>query len=80
MSCKILGERVSSRTGKIINGSIQDRLSDLKNLIDEFFVVTNIETLRSTEIIKALTDPKSKNKFEMIVVDEVHTCKNPTSI
>ena len=77
LSCKILGERYTTR-GKLKIGSVTDRLQDLKNPIDEFFVITNIETLRNEEIIKELAKGKV-NKFDMVVVDELHTCKSPTS-
>ena len=77
LSCRILGQRFN-KNGELKIGSVQDRLNDLKNPIDEFFVVTNVETLRNDEIIKELTKGKA-NKFEMIVVDEMHTCKSPTS-
>ena len=76
--CKILGERTNKK-GKIKIGSVKDRLEDLKNKIDEFFVITNIETLRNEDIIKEINKKSSKNKFDMIIVDEVHTCKSPTS-
>ena len=77
LSCKILGERINKK-GKCVIGSIADRLNDLKNPIDEFFVITNIETLRNDDIIKELKSDKH-NKFDMIVVDEMHTSKSPTS-
>lgn len=77
LSCRILGQRYT-KGGQLKIGSVQDRLDDLKTHIDEFFVITNIETLRNEQIIKELTKGKA-NKFDMIVVDELHTCKSPTS-
>lgn len=77
-TCKILGERTNKK-GKTKIGSVKDRLEDLKNPIDEFFVVTNIQTIRNEDIIKEINKKSSKNKFDMIIVDEVHTCKSPTS-
>lgn len=76
LSCTILGKTVNSK-GKVSYGSVKDRLNALKNKINEFFVITNIETLRDDDIIKELN--KGKNKFDLIVVDELHTCKSPTS-
>ena len=78
LDCKILGERTNKK-GKTKIGSVKDRLEDLKNKIDEFFVITNIETLRNEDVIKEINKKSSKNKFDMIIVDEVHTCKSPTS-
>lgn len=77
LSCRILGQRMQKRTGKVTIGSVKDRLHDLNNPIEEFFIVTNIETIRSKEITKAIND--GPNKVDMIVVDEVHTCKSSQS-
>ena len=76
LDCMILGEKVNSK-GKVSYGSVTDRVEQLKNPIKEFFVITNIETLRDDKVIKAIK--KGKNKFDMIVVDEIHTCKSSTS-
>lgn len=78
LSCRILGERIN-RKGNVKIGSVKDRLEDLKNPIEEFFVVTNVETLRDSNIIKELTKGKT-NKFDMIVADELHMMKSPTSL
>ena len=77
LSCKILGERITKK-GKLKIGSVQDRVNDLKKPIDEFFVVTNIETLRNNDIIKQLKSDKI-NKFDMMVFDEIHTARSPSS-
>lgn len=72
LSCMILGERFQPRKKSIRNGSVQERLEDLKNPIEEFFVVTNIQTIRDSNIVSAIKN--GPNKFDMIVVDEIHTC------
>ena len=77
LSCMILGERVNTK-GKTVFEGVPYRLNQLNNPIDEFFVITNVETLRDDKIVKALN--KGKNKFDMIIFDEIHTCKSPTSI
>ena len=76
LSCMILGERVNTK-GKTVFEGVPYRLNQLNNKIDEFFVITNVETLRDDKIVKALN--KGKNKFDMIIFDEIHTCKSPTS-
>lgn len=76
LSCTILGKKVTS-TGRVHYGSVADRLNQLKSPIEEFFVITNVETLRSKEITKELQS--GINKFDMIVVDEAHKCKEPTA-
>ena len=76
LSCVILGEKINSK-GNVSFGSISDRLEQLKKPIKEFFVIVNIESLRDDRIIKELI--KGKNKFDMIAVDEIHTCKSVSS-
>lgn len=75
-TCVILGERVTS-TGSVVYDSIEKRAEQLKNPIDEFFIITNIESFRDERMIKAFK--KSKNKIDMIVVDECHKCKDSES-
>lgn len=77
LSCRILGERTNKK-GRTQIGSMKDRLEDLQNKIDEFFIITNVETLRNDDIIKGIKSDKV-NKIDMIVVDELHTMKSPTS-
>ena len=76
LTCRILGERYGKRGGYYI-GSTAQRAAELKQPIDEFFVITNIETFRNESIMEAFK--KSENKFDMIVIDEIHACKNPNS-
>lgn len=72
----ILGERINTK-GKIINEGIKYRKEQLSKKINEFFIIINIETLRDDEIVKLINN--GKNKIDMIVVDEIHHCKSPTS-
>lgn len=76
LSCKILGERVNKK-GIINYAGIKERLEDLNSKLSEFFIITNIETLRNDEIIKAINS--GKNSFDMIVLDEAHCCKTVTA-
>lgn len=76
LDCIILGEKVT-KTGKITYASVKERAEQLKNEIDEFFIITNIETFRDNDVVEALN--KSANKIDMIVVDEIHKCKDPSS-
>lgn len=71
-TARILGERVGKRSGKVTYAGIKERLEDLNKDIDEFFVVTNIQTIRDSNIVSAIKN--GPNKFDMIVVDEIHTC------
>lgn len=75
--CVVLGQRMSSR-GRIYYDTITNRALQLKNKIDEFFIITNIETFRSEDVVSAFK--KSDNEIDMIIVDEIHKCKNKQSI
>lgn len=77
LSCRILGEKINTK-GNVVIGSVNERLEQLKKPIKEFFVITNVETLRNNDIVKEINNGKA-NKFDMIVVDEVHHCKSSTS-
>ena len=57
--------------------TVAERARELKEPLDTFFYIINIECLRSPEIIEAIR--KSKNKIDMVVVDEIHVCTNPSS-
>ena len=76
LSCTILGKRISKK-GKIIFGGLDARLKQLNSEIEEFFVITNIETIRDDRVVKAILN--GPNEFDMIVLDEAHVCKNSSS-
>jgi len=76
LDCLVLGEYISSK-GNLRYGGIEKRLEQLKSPIKEFFVITNIETLRDSKIVKEINS--GKNKFDFIIFDEVHCAKSPTS-
>lgn len=77
LSCMILGQRIQKKSGKYVVGSVKDRLEDLKHPIKEFFIITNIETIRDSDIVKEINN--GINNIDMIVLDECHVCKNPQS-
>lgn len=76
-SCVILGQYYNKKN-KLKIGSIQKRLEHLQSDIKEFFVITNIETLRNEQITEELL--KQRENYPYIIVDEIHKCKNPTSL
>lgn len=77
LDCRILGQRITKK-GKFVVDGVKERLEQLKNPIDEFFVITNIETLRDKRIVQQILKG-SPNKFDMIILDEIHTCKSHQS-
>ena len=75
-SAVVLGE-YTTRTGNIRYRSMDKRAQQLKDPIEEFFVITNIESLRDDRIIEAFK--KSSNKFGMIAFDEAHRAATKSS-
>ena len=75
-SAVVLGEYVT-RTGTIRYRSMDKRAKQLLDPIDEFFVITNLESLRDDRIIEAFK--KSSNKFGMIAFDEAHKAATKSS-
>lgn len=75
-SAIVLGE-YTTRTGKVRYRSMDKRAQQLKGPIEEFFVITNLESLRDDRIIEAFK--KSSNKFGMIAFDEAHKAATKTS-
>lgn len=67
-----IGKKVNSK-GNISWSTISERAEQLKNKINEFFIIINVESLRSELVVDAIN--KSMNNFDMIVLDEVHKCK-----
>lgn len=74
----ILGCYENSR-GNLVIGSVEKRREDLLKNHDEYFLITNIETIRDKEIGKILKSMCISGDIGMVIIDEIHKCKNPTS-
>ena len=77
LDCIILGKRINSK-GNVVYNSVAERCLQLKNKIDQFFIIVNIESLRSSDFIEAFKT--SENKIDMIVFDELHKSKDVSSL
>lgn len=77
-TCRFLGQRINKK-GKINIGKTQAKIDDLNNFdsIEEFYIITNIETLRNKDIVSKLKELCDNGSIGMIVVDEIHKCTNP---
>lgn len=75
-SAVVLGE-YTTRNGTTRYRSMDKRAQQLKDPIEEFFVITNLESLRDDRIIEAFKT--SSNKFGMIAFDEAHKAATKTS-
>lgn len=74
----ILGSRVN-RKGKTVIGNSAERLADLKQIHDEYFIITNIETLRDKDIQGQIKKMCNEGIIGMTIIDEIHKCKNSQS-
>jgi SNF2 family DNA or RNA helicase len=64
-----------TRTGTTRYRSMTKRAEQLKNKINEFFVLLNVESIRDSKIIEAIKT--SENKFGLIAFDESHKIGAP---
>lgn len=77
----------SDETGYILGqrgnkiGSNTDKLLDAKDLHhnDNYFIVTNVESLRNDDIVDVLAARCKDGTIGMIITDEIHKMKNPSS-
>ena len=77
----ILGQRYKKRSGEVYVGSNKDKLSDIIELCnnDNYFIITNIESLRDEQILKSLVDRVDSGIINMIVCDEFHKIATSSS-
>lgn len=66
-----------TRNGTTRYRSLPKRAEQLKNKIDEFFVLLNVESLRDNKVIEAIKT--SENKFNLILFDEAHKIGAPNT-
>ena len=74
-SAYVIGSHVNKK-GNLVDGSLNERIESLQIPRKEFFLIINIESLRSEELLKILLKMADRS---MLVVDEIHRCANPTS-
>ena len=75
-SFRVIGEKINKK-GVSSYTSIRERTEEILKPIDEFFLIVNIETLRSDDFIDAIR--YGPNEIDMIVVDEIHRTSNKNS-
>ena len=74
----VLGARTDAK-GRTRDGGIKERIADLENGVDAFFLITNIETLRNKDVQAMLERMTTSGEVGMVIIDEVHKCKNAQS-
>lgn len=78
----ILGQRVITRgpnKGKLSFRDTKEKMEDLINGIDNFFIIVNVESLRNIELANQLQRMCRSGEIGMVIADEIHKCKNPNS-
>lgn len=76
LSYVTIGKNVNSR-GNVTWATIDRRAEQLRNRINEFFIIINIESIRDERVVDAIAN--SVNRFDMVVMDEAHRCKSSQS-
>lgn len=74
----ILGSKID-KNGNIKIGNSNKIIEDINNINDNnnYFIITNIESLRNKKILNALIRAIKKEEINMVVVDEAQCIKNP---
>lgn len=78
----ILGQRIISRgpnKGKLCFKDTKEKMEDLINGVDNFFIITNVESLRNIQLANQLQRMCRSGEIGMVIADEIHKCKNPNS-
>lgn len=75
----ILGQR--EKSNKLVIGSNADKLYDITHIeaIRSYFIITNVESLRDTAIASEIASKCVSHEIDMVAIDEIHKCKNPSS-
>ena len=76
----ILGQRTNKNGLVTIKGN-NEKIEDLRNIVSikDYFIITNVESLRNNAITDILIKLCKSKVVNMIVADEVHKMKNPQS-
>jgi len=81
----ILGQRIRKTSKRIYIGSTQDKIEDLDALlasyssISDYFIITNVESLRNEVIVSKISELCKNKTIGLIAFDECHKAKNHTS-
>ena len=76
-SSVVIGKYIT-RNGTTRYRPMAKRAEQLKNKLDEFFVLLNVESIRDAKVVEAIK--KSENKFGLILFDESHRIGAPNTI
>lgn len=71
-SARILGDRLGKKTKKWSIKGNKEKLEDLNNLGDEYFIITNIEVFRNKDMVDKIATLCKKGIIGMCIIDEPH--------
>lgn len=71
-SARILGDRLGKKTKKWSIKGNKEKLEDLNNLGEEYFIITNIEVFRNKDMVDKITTLCKKGIIGMCIIDEPH--------
>lgn len=74
----IVGGRINTK-GKFVVGGTKERLEDLKQEHDEFYLIINLESLRDEHISAQLQLMIATGDIGMVIIDEVHKASGAQS-
>lgn len=83
----VLGQILRKRSGKIVVGGNSDKIADLDKLANPtyemdypYFLITNVESLRNTEIAEKLKVLCDTGIIGMVAIDESHRVKGTETL
>lgn len=71
-SARILGDRLGKKTKKWSIKGNKEKLEDLNNLGEEYFIITNIEVFRNKDMVDKIATLCKKGIIGMCIIDEPH--------
>ena len=79
----ILGQRIIKKgpnKGKLCFKDTKEKMEDLENGVDNFFLIINVESLRNIELANKLREMCRNGEIGMVIADEIHKCLEGSSL
>jgi hypothetical protein len=77
-SAKVIGSYVNTK-GRLVQGGMDKKLEYLDSDFDDFFIITNMESLRNKMFLQKMENLISTGEVNMVAIDEIHKMKSSTS-
>jgi SNF2 family DNA or RNA helicase len=74
----VIGSYVN-RKERLVQGGMDKKLEYLDSEFDDFFLITNMESLRNKLLLQKLEDLIGNGEISMVAIDEIHKMKSPSS-